>query len=283
MKSGIYRVRNVSNNKQYIGSSINLNSRRSAHFVALRRGTHHSPILQGAYNKAPKDFVFEVVELCNKESLIVREQHYIDTLTPAYNVRRTAGNHTYNYSPSDAVRKRQSENRKGKSFHTPLQRAAISAAHKGKVVSKETRMKRARAIKQLTLEGDFVCTYYSIQEAFRKTGINNIGCCLRGLQLKAGGYTWQYVDEQPADIKAFSKKREMVQRNIAHRMSKMQDARRCPVMQLDPATLKVLREFSSMREADSYWGGSSNVSAAVNGKTKTAYGFVWRKKTVNNE
>lgn len=92
MKSGIYKLRNIINNKIYLGSSINLVNRKRIHFGALSRGKHHSDILQKAYNKYGKDnFIFEILEHAVPERLIEREQHYINTLKPFYNVSPTAG------------------------------------------------------------------------------------------------------------------------------------------------------------------------------------------------
>lgn len=91
--SGIYRIRNILNNDCYIGSAVKLFGRRYTHFSTLRRGVHHSPILQNAYNKyGTNSFTFELLEYTNKDQLIVREQYYLDTLFPKYNICRVAGN-----------------------------------------------------------------------------------------------------------------------------------------------------------------------------------------------
>jgi len=46
----IYRIRNLVNNKCYIGSAKNLHNRVVKHLSDLRRNTHHSIVLQRAYN-----------------------------------------------------------------------------------------------------------------------------------------------------------------------------------------------------------------------------------------
>lgn len=59
----IYRIRNVVNQKFYVGSTINMKERTRTHRNKLRRNTHHTPHLQAAWNKYGEEcFVFEVVE-----------------------------------------------------------------------------------------------------------------------------------------------------------------------------------------------------------------------------
>ncbi len=73
--SGIYKILNKSNNKCYIGSTINFNDRRNLHFSKLKRGKHHSIILQRAYDKYGIDnFEFIILEECENDNLLEREQ-----------------------------------------------------------------------------------------------------------------------------------------------------------------------------------------------------------------
>ena len=59
----IYKIRNVVNQKFYVGSTINMKERLKTHRNRLRRDRHHSPHLQAAWNKYGEEcFVFEVVE-----------------------------------------------------------------------------------------------------------------------------------------------------------------------------------------------------------------------------
>lgn len=59
----IYKIRNVVNQKFYVGSTINMKERARTHRNKLRGGKHHTPHLQAAWNKYGEEcFVFEVVE-----------------------------------------------------------------------------------------------------------------------------------------------------------------------------------------------------------------------------
>ena len=86
MNIGIYRIRNVVNNKSYYGSSKNINKRWGRHRLDLNNNRHHNSILQRAWNKyGESNFMFEVVELCDVDLLLINEQKYLDML-PEYNI-----------------------------------------------------------------------------------------------------------------------------------------------------------------------------------------------------
>jgi group I intron endonuclease len=121
--SGIYKIINKVNNKIYIGSSINLFKRKKEHFWALTRGNHHNIILQNSHNKhGLASFAFVIIERCSPEELIPREQHWIDTLCPNYNLSPTAGN-TLGFKHSEKTKEK------------------IGNVHRGKVMSEESRRK----------------------------------------------------------------------------------------------------------------------------------------------
>lgn len=71
---------NIKNGKLYVGSTRNLQSRKSWHFKALEHNRHHSILLQRAYNKYGKEaFEFDVLQIVEKlEDLIFYEQKWID-------------------------------------------------------------------------------------------------------------------------------------------------------------------------------------------------------------
>lgn len=59
----IYRIRNIVNQKFYVGSTINSKERFRTHRSKLRRGVHHTPHLQAAWNKYGEEcFKFEIME-----------------------------------------------------------------------------------------------------------------------------------------------------------------------------------------------------------------------------
>jgi group I intron endonuclease len=88
MITGIYQILNLTNNKKYIGSSANYLSRRKAtHLYYLRKNCHPNIYLQRAWNKyGEQNFRFEILEKCEPDKCIEREQYYIDTIKPEYNI-----------------------------------------------------------------------------------------------------------------------------------------------------------------------------------------------------
>lgn len=88
-KSGIYCIKNITSNKFYIGSSTHIYYRLRRHKSDLIRQKHANPILQNAYNKYGADsFIVSIIEECSEDTILQREQYYINTLIPAYNITK---------------------------------------------------------------------------------------------------------------------------------------------------------------------------------------------------
>ena len=89
----IYKIVNTNNNKIYIGSASYYDIRKGTHIAKLRRNKHNNPYLQAAWNKYGEScFRFEILELVSDVNyLLKREQFYIDSLNPEYNISRIAG------------------------------------------------------------------------------------------------------------------------------------------------------------------------------------------------
>jgi len=86
-KSGIYQWKNLTTEELYVGSSVDLGSRKRQHLHALRKNKHHSQYFQRSYNIHGEDnFQFSILEIVEDITLLPeREQHYIDKLKPKYN------------------------------------------------------------------------------------------------------------------------------------------------------------------------------------------------------
>lgn len=95
---GIYCIESKCG-KIYIGSAVSLRTRFMTHRYMLKGNRHDNPKLQNYVNKHGIDtLTFKVLELCPKENLLEREQYFIDTLNPFFNVLRIAGS-TYGLRP----------------------------------------------------------------------------------------------------------------------------------------------------------------------------------------
>lgn len=86
---GIYYIKNTLNNNMYIGQSVNIRTRFSAHKSSLKNNKHYNEKLQEDFNKYGMNiFEFGVLEECKRESLDEKEQYYIkkyNTVESGYN------------------------------------------------------------------------------------------------------------------------------------------------------------------------------------------------------
>jgi group I intron endonuclease len=140
-KSGIYGFISKTTNKLYIGSSINLDMRFFNHINGIRSNIK----LQNAINKYYlKDFIFIVFEYCEPKDLISREQHYIDSLSPEYNILLVAGSWLGHKHTEESIAK-MSESKTGRTVSSETI-AKISEAHNGKTHSASTIAKISEAM-----------------------------------------------------------------------------------------------------------------------------------------
>ena len=90
-KSGIYMWKNKINNKSYVGSSDSL-SRRFRHYYCLsclekKLSGGSSVVLYRALLKyGYYNFSLDILEYCEPNVKIEREQYYIDKVKPEYNI-----------------------------------------------------------------------------------------------------------------------------------------------------------------------------------------------------
>lgn len=127
---GIYLIKNKINNKLYVGSTtVSFNKRWSYHRYDLRKNIHANKHLQKSWNKYGEiNFEFILLEECSKEICTEREQYYINTLLPEYNILKFA-NRVTGYK------------------HTDETKQLISKIHKNKILSKETKEKMSKSRK----------------------------------------------------------------------------------------------------------------------------------------
>lgn len=147
MSGGIYQILNSVNGNRYVGSAVNLRKRWQNHLSGLRRGQHPNRHLQRAYDKYGESaFVFSLLEhIEDSLQLIPREQYYLDTFLPEYNISPTAGSQL-GFRPSAETRTNLSIAQMGKR-HSMETRQKMSKAQKGRLFSEEHRRKLSEAQK----------------------------------------------------------------------------------------------------------------------------------------
>lgn len=92
-KVGVYRWTNLCNGKFYIGSSTNLSKRFTKYYslTYLTKQSKSSIILKALLKYGHSKFSLEILEYCEANKVIEREQYYIDKLNPEYNLLKFAG------------------------------------------------------------------------------------------------------------------------------------------------------------------------------------------------
>lgn len=102
------------------------------------------------------------------------------------------------------TREKISKGNKGKK-RTPEQKARLSEAKKGSIpvnkgvpMTEERRLKQAKPVNQYTLNGEFIKTWTYMKDAAETLNIsrNNICSCCQHKRNNAGGYKWEYANQE---------------------------------------------------------------------------------------
>ena len=113
--SGVYMIKNILNNKCYIGSAKNIKHRLRQHLRDLLSEKHINKYLLRAFNKYGQDsFVYTILEKCDEDrhAILNAEQVYLN-MSPEYNYMKIAGT-TTGYKHTEKTKKILSEKHKGK-------------------------------------------------------------------------------------------------------------------------------------------------------------------------
>lgn len=190
-KLGVYKITHLSKPELfYIGSASGTfkgkNSQKGfyrrflEHLRNLKNRKHDSRFLQNVVNKYGIEGIrFEIIEIVNTEDrnfILKREQHYLDSLKPAYNSSKTARCPTVPY--------------------TCERKQKLSIKMKGKKLPENVYDAVRVPVYQFDKSGNFLNKYNSIQEAANKTKIDrgSISNSIAGKRKSAGGYLWSITD-----------------------------------------------------------------------------------------
>ena len=149
-KSGVYAIFNEQAGKIYIGSSNDIWKRWEEHKRKLRANRHHCHHLQNSWNKyGEREFSFVIVEFCDTEIRLEREQYYLDMYKDKdkrdliYNETLNATAPMEGLKHSEESKKKISKATKGKvnpmygKHHSEEIRKKISEINKGKNLSSD--------------------------------------------------------------------------------------------------------------------------------------------------
>lgn len=219
-KSGIYIIRSLVDTRTYIGSAARFKTRFFNHKGTLQKGTHCNAKLQNFYNKyGKKSLEFSVLEICQKEFLIKREQYYIDLYKPEFNIAPKAGN-TLGRICKEETKTKISQSNKGKiKNHSKDWANSVTKMLKLRNTSPEMKKKISDAksipVAQYDLDGIFMRSYKSSKEAAIDNGLHrsSVHACCKGTRpnknqrkmLRSGNYQWKFYFDDNSNIEPYIK------------------------------------------------------------------------------
>lgn len=109
--NGIYQIKNLINDKVYVGSSANINKRWGQHIALLNSNKHNNEHLQRAWNKCGKEnFSFSILEKVEKEdNIFIKEKDWIiklDSIDPTKGYNKAIPNENGSNPMSDEGKER---------------------------------------------------------------------------------------------------------------------------------------------------------------------------------
>jgi group I intron endonuclease len=145
-KAGIYKIENIINNKVYIGQSVNVSSRKSQHWYALKNNKHGNTHLQNAWNKyGEENFIFKIILYCEQFEL-TRYEKALDKIykNNSYNIRECVDTNK-GIKHDEEFKKKISESQLGRK-RSELTKSRISEGNRGKPLSEERKGKISKSL-----------------------------------------------------------------------------------------------------------------------------------------
>lgn len=142
---GIYRLTNITNNKTYIGSAIDIRKRLYVYYNTKLLARYNMVIYKAILKHGYANFSLEILEYCDPQNVIAREQYYFIILQPEYNILKIAGSVRGHKHTEEAILKIR-EHRVG-CIHSEETKEKMRDAKKGKTLSEEIKYKMSVAKK----------------------------------------------------------------------------------------------------------------------------------------
>jgi group I intron endonuclease len=189
-KAGVYRWVNNKNVNTYVGSSVSLTRRFTNYYsigYLLRESKSNNSYMYRALLKyGYSNFSLEILEYCERENCIERENYYLDLLKPEYNILSVAGSNLgFKHSEetkakfflrkhSEETRRKMSESKKGNNNPIKAQseetRNKISVSRKANLSGSS--QPSSQKIEVLDLETNITTRYDSMREASGALNVN---------------------------------------------------------------------------------------------------------------
>lgn len=193
--SGVYRITNIINGKFYIGASVDIDMRYTTHMGRDARRYVNHPFYKDIREFGKENFEIDVLEFCEREKLLEREQFYYDELHPEYNLVRPAENNFLYKEVQEKASKNSNTpyhvKKRKELYNTPEYKEYFRRVH-------TTQMKPV----EMLLNGEILKSFISLQEAARyisdateykgKNKTSKIKAVCDGERKTAYGYKWRY-------------------------------------------------------------------------------------------
>jgi group I intron endonuclease len=274
----VYQIRNLVNDKFYIGSTHKpLQRRIHEHLTKLRANYHNNKHLQSAWNKyGEENFIFETVEDITlpedysndrKYELITsKEMHYITTMNPEYNIAREIRAGKLGRSPSKEEREHLRKLFTGRKVSDEA-RKKIREARAKQVITEETKRKIGEKSK-----GNKYCLGHKQSEEQKQKARES---ALKNIKNGVGFHSIESQEKRTKTLKIVFNTPEMKEKLKATARNRN---RKLFVCIKDGV---IINQFSTKIEAAEALGIKSlGISAVLTGEQKTHRGY--RFEYINN-
>lgn len=264
----IYALRDPTNSYvRYVGKTNNPERRLKAHIQRSKTSRLHSSNWIRNVLKNGLFPMMDILEICNEQDWEAREIFWIAYYRDLYDLTNIldGGSHepTYGRLGKGWSEQQRQNNRKSR-LGVPVKHTAEGKLNRAEGIRKY-HSENCRQICQYSLSGQKIKCWKSCVEASKALGCvasNLYRCCSKNSSgFKACEYLWRFPDLCNADIvDAFQAKR---------RPSRKID-------QIDLSGHKLYTFDSITDAASSLSVSTTNISNCLSGRSKTAYGYIWK-------
>lgn len=289
---GIYKIENKVNGKIYVGQSVNIETRWKNHRYELMNNTHYNEHLQRSWNKYGSDnFVFSIIEECEKENLDDREIYWIDYLHSCeyqygYN-SQLGGTGDLIYKPvlqfdltGNFIKEWKSAREASISLEIPQKGIYWCCVKKYKNSSlyiwiykddyvDENSLKwylqnqKQKNINQYDLYGRYIKTWKNHAEINEYFGYSVNGCT-RHKNLSSHGYIWLYTNDEL----------ELTEEYCYYVRNSLKIVNNKPFYQVDEHC-NIVEKYNCLREVKSNGFNAKSVGECLRNLRNSTKGFVW--------
>lgn len=275
--TGIYKITNSLNNKIYIGQSVDIRRRWTAHINILNDTNKNDIEKRYSIHKALakygiENFRFEIVELCDEKDLDDREIYWIDyynSYLQGYN--ETLGGNAVRIKPEYVDIIIDLLLNTNKTYEEICALTNVSKTTVGRINMGDNYFspnldyplrKTERPVLQYDMCGTLLHEYASATEASVKTGISRRDICdvclnFRSNRISSGGYQWRFKEDANVMINRLPKNKKRV-----GKYDKNGD---------------LLKIFNSAAEAANEESvHRDHISRVCRGERKSLHGYVWK-------